>query len=420
MSLFIRSLFNLTLLYGLNNIASADVKEVSLNEILSQVEAKDPSIASANYREKAAQENIGVSKSNYLPTLSIEAIDSAGFPGSSSMAGVGGLMGSPYRSGLAAGVVGKQTIWDFGRTSSKVTLAEEESQGLHDDIKIKKLQIEENAIKVFFECSFYRSQMEVWKNLGEESAIVTKEVKKFVGTGQRSIVDSYLSQGQEEEAVTSVAEIKERLFATINHLKLLTGIEKEEITCPILQNEITQVKSISESNNILINKAEVESRIAIARVAAAKSGYMPELVAVGSVGTMENSRFVAEQNYSAAIGLTFPLFEGWKTSHEVSSARASLAAKNSELAAAKQGVSEMNIKFDENLNSARVRLEHLRSELQLAEKAFNTAKKRYLSLQGSLTDVREALRNLSRTQTQKNEALAVYFKNQKLRELFND
>ncbi len=42
------------------------------------------------------------------------AVDSWGFPGSSGYLGIGGLMGSPFRSGEAGGLVATDTLFDFG------------------------------------------------------------------------------------------------------------------------------------------------------------------------------------------------------------------------------------------------------------------------------------------------------------------
>src|ERR1700730_17624545 len=124
-SIFMKIYLSFICLFGVS--ALANVNEISLDEVLVQVDAKDPSITAARFREKASIENVGVAKSSYLPEVSLEAIDSTGFPGSSGLTGVGGLMGSPYRSGVAAGLVAKEVLWDFGQISNRVGVAEEEA-----------------------------------------------------------------------------------------------------------------------------------------------------------------------------------------------------------------------------------------------------------------------------------------------------
>ncbi len=60
---------------------------------------------------------------------------------------------------------------------------------------------------------------------------------------------------------------------------------------------------------------------------------------------------------------------------------------------------EADSRYDEIVDASRARLEHLEREQKLAEDGFSVAKSRYFKFQGTLVDLRDALRNLGRIET---------------------
>src|SRR6185437_7032110 len=99
------------------------------------------------------------------------------------------------------------------------------------------------------------------------------------------------------------------------------------------------------------------------------------------------------------VGLQIPLFDGFETLNSVESAESNEQAKQDLVAAAHDEIELTNARYAQLIDSDQVRLVNLNSELKLADQAFNVAKDRYFSLQGTLVDLREALRNLMRTRT---------------------
>ncbi len=68
---------------------------------------------------------------------------------------------------------------------------------------VDKYSVDLDLLKTFYACSRYRSDREAWDKLHDETELVAREVVRYVDTGQRSIVDKYLSQAQVEEARTN-------------------------------------------------------------------------------------------------------------------------------------------------------------------------------------------------------------------------
>jgi len=69
------------------------------------------------------------------------------------------------------------------------------------------------------------------------------------------------------------------------------------------------------------------------------------------------------------------------------------------LGAVQLRMDEVNAKYDEIIDASKARIEHLEREEKLAREGFAVAKNRYFKLQGNLVDLRDALRNLGRIET---------------------
>jgi outer membrane protein TolC len=146
---------------------------------------------------------------------------------------------------------------------------------------------------------------------------------------------------------------------------------------------------------------------------------MPELLALATGGYFQSDKLSQKWNYSAGIGIRLPLFEGFKTQADIQRAAAELQAEQATLQAIDQSVNESNTRYDEQIHALKVRLDYLQRENKLAHEAYELAKSRYFGFQGSLVDLREALRNLERVLTDINKAQKDLFIARGGRAIFN-
>jgi len=383
------------------HILANDKPPISIDEVMRLAEINSPRLSAAKFHEIAAKKSIDIAKSSYYPRLSLEAIDSTGFAGSSAGIDVTGLMGSPYRSGYGAGLVAQETIYDFGRTYYDVEASKSEAAFSKQDTRVKIYEVKQLALQTFYDCAFFRTQRDTWGRLSHESGIITKEAQKFVNTGQRSIVDRYLSKAQTEEAQTAQAFFASRLNEAIRELAVIMGVSDKTFSCPPLPSQLSSAldSNVGMESSPIISRAIESANVADARLKQQKAGFYPKIIAVASIGAMADARLVKKKDYAAGIGIVFPLLD-LHTNGEVHRAEALAHESEKDLEAQKQYLGIMNAKYDEIIRSSEVRLRHLNYEFTLANKAFNTAKKRYFSLEGELIDSREAFRNLARVETE--------------------
>lgn len=374
--------------------------ELTLAEVLTQAEKVSPQLNSARLKEKAAHEGVGAAKSAYSPTINAEGIDSWGFPGSSGAMGIEGLMGSPYRSGAAGGLVATDTLFDFGRTYYNVKTAEQLEQLQREGFQVDRYAVDLDVLRTFYACSRYRSEQDVWSELHTETELVAKEVIKYVATGQRSVVDKYLAQAQVEEAQTNMRFFESRAGSTASRLALLIASTETGLSCPALPDNGAAVPLYpTGAVNPYIRLSEAQVSLAQSRLSERKADYLPKIVGVASVGGMDRARLVDREDYSGGLGVVLPLFDGLGMQYRVGQARAELEAQTQQLQAVKLGMDETNARYDEIIDASKARLEHLVQEQKLAVEGFNVAKSRYFKFQGTLVDLRDALKNLGRIET---------------------
>ncbi len=383
------------------NILAAEKRIMSIDEVMHLAEINSPQLSADRFRELAAKKSVDIARANYFPTLSFEALDSSGFPGSSAATGVTGLMDSPYRKGLTGGLVAEQIVYDFGRTYYDVEASKHESEYTQQNTRVSIYQIKQLALQTFYECTFFQAQQKKWEILAKESCIITKEAQHFVNTGQRSIVDRYLSKAQTEEAETAQAFYATRVKESIHRLAVIMGTGDENFTCPFLPHQLTSSlnPNIGFESSPLLTRAIVGTKVAQSRLKQEKAKFFPKIVAVASAGEMSSSRLEPKKEYAAGIGLIFPIVD-FHITGEIQRAKAVASAKAKDVEAEKQYLGEMNAKYDEIIKSSQVKLKHLSYEYELAIKGFKAAKQRYFSLEGDLIDLREAWRNRARVETE--------------------
>jgi outer membrane protein TolC len=386
---------------------SVSARELTLAEALTAAEAHEPALKAARARELAAREGVGEAQSAYAPTVSADAVDSWGFPGSSGALGLGGLVASPYRSGAAAGLVARDTLYDFGRTGAAVDAARRNEDLRHDETALTRQSADIGVLRAFDACARFRTGREVWDQIHTETELVAKEIARYVATGQRSVVDRFLADAQVEEARTNRNYYKSRMGSTLQRLALLTGLPEDDLQCtPLPEAGHEPVPASAGGVDPEIERARTEVELAKVRLTGVKDDFLPKLFGIASVGTMERARLVNKEDWSGGLGVSVPLFDGLGSVRRYSRVKAELEARHQDLDAAQLHEAVVNARYDEVIDASRARIEHLQRELALAQEGFRVAKDRYFKYQGTLADMRDALRNLGRIEIEMVETRA--------------
>jgi outer membrane protein len=380
----------------------APARELTISEVLRLAEQASPDLKAALQREHVSEQNVNILKSFYYPTFNAEAIDSFGFPGSTgSSLGIGGLMGSPFRSGPAVGMTGNLTLFDWSRGYG-VQAARSEWKAIQDETQVARYSVDQEALQIYLEASRFRGQRDSYKQIAGYVADVATQVEMFVKTGQRSVVDRLLVQDQTTDAQMTAAAFDERYQVALKRLALATGVALDQMATldPAALSDQSLGFVGQGTVSPLVTQAAAQAEAAHSQVSAASAQNLPRVNATASVGDMDEARLVTKHDYAGGFGVTLPIFEGYRIQSQIHQAQALAAQRDQDLNAVRFQLDELNAHYDEIINASRVQLDYLQKELEVAQRAFELAKKRYYNFQGTLVDVREAVRNLERIQSE--------------------
>jgi outer membrane protein len=342
-----------------------------------------------------------------MPDVSAAAIASTGSPGSFSMFDVDSDISSAQRIGSGGALVLKQNIWDFGRTSNAVQASEEQKGFQQKQYSVLKIDVDVNVLRTYLSCAFLKAQVENSRFMFDEAKLLARETDKFVRSGQRSIVERYLVDAEAKEAETRIAEFSERLTVTEQRLAIELGLPgTQKVNCTDLEAAGSALAKLAVKTGAspIVDLQKARIRIAQSTLDEAQAESRPSLYGAVTGGYFDNEHLPDKMIYAAGIGIELPLFEGFRIDSTIAMKKAELHAEEAGLDNSTLSLARMNSQYEEQTQSIKVRLEFLEKEKQLAKRVFALARKRYLSEQGTMIDLRESIRNMNRILQSTDEA----------------
>jgi outer membrane protein TolC len=381
----------------------------SLKEVVIQSLRHHPEMESARYNELSQEQKVTESASVYYPQVSGQAMIADGLPGSAAATGVEGLVVSPYHRGPVAGIIVKQTIWDFGRTGDSIDVSKSKVSLSQADTQAVKVPIVQKALSSYYSCARDKKLAAIFNEILKEAQVIQSEVDKFVKSSQRSVVEKDLAESQSAEIETIAQDSEKKYELELKRLSVLTGLK--DYVCPDMGETLLQefeeselgekLKRFTLEESPFIHQAKAQTQLSLSEKGLAFDDHYPRIMGVAGYGYVQDTwAGVPLSNYAVAVGIVIPIFEGFRVSSRVEGARAKLLSDESHLEGIRLNVGAANVEFDKTRESSQVRMRNLKSEVAIAVRAFDTAKKRYFTYQGNLVDLRESLRNLTRTQNQ--------------------
>ena len=131
---------------------------------------------------------------------------------------------------------------------------------------------------------------------------------------------------------------------------------------------------------------------------------LPVLEVAGGAGYLSDTRLVGSQDYSLFVGVSLPIFEGFRIDAQEKAARAETQARQAEVSADQLVLDDLNVRYLEQMQEAREDLATLSVEQDQAQKAAALARQRYLAFLGPLSDLQQALKDMVNVGLQTAEA----------------
>ena len=378
---------------------------LQLEDAINQMIKQYPTINLAVEALNASDAKIGMARSGYLPDIDISAayarigpVPTFNFPD------LGQYKFYPENN-YTAGLNVNQTIWDFGRTSKRVSIEEEDKSMAEKNIELVKDQLTKRLIYVYYFLFYSQEAMKIndeqIQNLKEHLDLINKKKE----TGSATDYEVLSTQVKLTAAESQKTDLESNMTVQMAILNSFLGqpegskITVSERTFVPLQQE-TQDSTIARAlrNRMEIKMAREHVKIMQMRIDLAKSDRNPSIRAYASAGGKNGyvpdiNKFQA--NFSAGIGLRIPIYDASRTKNTISLAQSSYLSSQHEKDVTALEITNEVVNYYQKELAAMKKAEQTQLQVDQAKKAFDLANTSYAAGVITNLDLLDATTNLS-------------------------
>jgi len=366
-------------------LVCAQSDSLGLTTIIQQVISNYPSIKKAEQDIEAANARIGLAKSAYYPLINASASYRRLGPVSSmdmSKLNLGVLELFPANNYDMA-LNYNQTIYDFGKTSGKVDLENQNKLLSQLSVEQLKQQLSLSLLNHYYSILYLQEAIRIkdeeLKTLGEHLSFVEKQAA--TGSATQYVVLSTqvrisATENQKVDLQTSLQILQAQLNSFLGNPQDRQLTVKEELLQP----------TVLETNEKLINSAfqqREELKVARQRWEVASTRYR----IVGSANNPEFDLFASggykngyipdlnqlKANYVAGISLKVPIFDGKRVKYNRQQAQSEIKSVEQDTELARRGITDEIVENRANVDAALKKIMKQELQLKQAQKALELA-----------------------------------------------
>lgn len=398
------------MLGGRGPAASAETtRPLSLKEVQETARSNHPRMQVAQLRAQASQEAIVQAQAAYLPHINQEtvgAISNSSKNAPARLAAGFGLAPPPVAGRAATGIVLKQLVTDFGRTSSLVESSELKAKASEENIQATDAQVMLVATSAYYQLLQAQEVLKVADEAMAARTLNLKQVQALMESGLKSSLDVSFAEVNVSDAKLLQLKARNDLESSRAILSTAMGNRDTEIVealeQPMPSPTQTLETAITEALYLRPDLRELRLELQAAEkfVEAEKAAARPKVELVGDINYMPwvNLESGKYPSFNAIGGLlvNVPVFEGFELQ-----ARAQKAQK--EYQAVSHGLTDAE---NSTLRDVRVswmtaktafeRMEPAHQQYVETQKAYKLAESRYQIGLGSIIELTQAQLNLTR------------------------
>jgi outer membrane protein TolC len=378
---------------------------LELNVAVERVLQQYPTVNLALEALSAADAKIGLARSGYLPNIDVSAsytrigpVPSFDFPD------FGHIQLYPENN-YAANLNVQQTIYDFGKTSKRITVEKETKLISEEGVETVKQQLTRRVISLYYTILYIQEAIRIKDQQIDDLEKHLSVIEKKLETGSATDYEVLSTRVKLIASQTQKTDLETALSIQSAGLNSLLGQPEQTILIPspVIFMPVPQEIQDSSIARALKNRSEIKMAVAHeklmeTRIELAKAENNPVILAFVSAG--EKNGYVPDigrirTNYSAGIGLKIPLYDAARTRYSISLARSSLSGSRYEKdILVKDITNEVVENYQKEIASMR-KLEQSDSQVQQALRAFELANRSYDA--GAITnlDLLDAATSLS-------------------------
>lgn len=379
---------------------------MTLADALRLGEAHSPELAQAQARSAQADASAGMAASFYFPQIVAAAATGDGLAASPGWAplGVAGVLGSPFRiePKPAGDIAAYWDLLDVSQSLGHVSALRQVGAAKEQE-RLTRIRVNQGILLQYFGALRATGQAQVWHDIADRIAAVYRVVRQDAKRGRYTEVQRLLIQERAEQAALAVVTAQDAAATARQALAIQLGWDGREIELPAPEASESQLKCLSgNADNPLLAYARSQREVARAQSAAALAQALPRLYGNVSIGTVDKTMLVPDEDYSVSIGLAVPLFSGLRVFRDHQRAQARVRETDALVDDASRQIALGNLQYDEAVAIAREQLASLHSREKAAQRNVDLSQARYFHLTGPLSDLLDALKNLGDIELQAN------------------
>jgi outer membrane protein TolC len=383
---------------------------LTLQECLQKASENNPSLKSASWDSKIAQENIRQSSANHFPRIDAQAGYTMQLEPQAVI--ISGRTAETQEPDFAfAGLSANYTIYDFGRRDARKQQAGALSNASARSLESKKSDVALQVIEAYY------SILETGKLIIAATEEVT-QVEEHRRVAQVLFEEGVTTRNDQLQAEVRLAAARQKLLTAQNRrenlwllLNFLTGsnsdfranLDENSVMIPISTQPAPDSAGVSARNDIQALRHAVEARDL--EVEESRGNFFPELYTRLALDYVQNDKVREQAVMSATLGIKVNLFDGYaSTSVREKAIQNRSKSKDTLRLAEEQALLEINtVKNDVKVSKERISV--VEAAIRQSEENLRINRERYQERVGTATEVLDAQTLLTQTKTDYHRAV---------------
>lgn len=369
--------------------AHAEPGVLALETALRGAREHAPALVAARSQIDAADARVDQSGSGLWPQVQAQAgytRQTRNFAASGSQSALPGAGETSFdtEGSWAFGVSATQLIWDFGRTTGTRDAARATVGARRADAVVSARTIDRDVRQAYAEAQAQKHLLGVARETLENQARHQAQITGMIEAGTRPPIDGLQARTEHANARVALLQAENAYLAAKARLNLARGVrdaadwDVEDALPPPVAGEdaaldVLAADAEGQSPELQAQAARAEAQRR--SLDAARGGFWPILDA--TTGLTEGGPGLADMvwNWSGALRLSWPLYQGGLTTAQASAARHELATLDAQAEATRQ---TLRLRVEE----ARLGVRGGKAALEASEEALTAARERLALAEG--------------------------------------
>lgn len=369
-----------------------------------------PSIAAAGSTAEAAQSRIGQAAASYYPQLDL----SAGYDASRAESRSDARTATRRSSEFSGGAALRQNIYDFGRTGTQVKIQRYAFDASRMDLRDTTDRIILNVREAYYGVLRTGRNREVAQEVVRQFEQHLAQAKGFFEVGLKPKFD--VTKAEVDLSTARLDQIRAEnsyrlAWVTLkNAMGVPTAPEFRVVdNLSFLKYDLSLDRAVARAyeNRPDLHSTLFQGRAAEQSVELARKGYYPTVTGSASY-TVAGERMPLDEGWNVGAVVSFPLFSGFLTKHQVNEAKATLNVVRANEQSLRQLILLEIQQAFLNLKEAEDRIATAELTVRQARENLDIANGRYEAGVGSPIEVTDALTAFSNAETAYTGALYDY------------